>query len=220
MKSKRVMKVLIVILAILLIFVLSRLYHFVIMSRVFDAIVAFKNEENRRYFVSTIINTNRILEKEVLVNQKIIKNLSNRNGINLNYEWRNLESNESYSFNVNSKEIYKNDVIIQNRAVLPNLPDFIGYAFKNNKVNLDKILDIYYIIPTKYEEKSCYKIGLKHEIIIIDKATYLPIYSSITRINSNDGNKEKIENIYEFKVGEVTDEDVALPDLSDYIIVE
>lgn len=220
MKNKSVIKVLIMILIILLLFMLIKIYHFAIVKHVFDAVENFKNQENRAYLVTSKMDENIVLLEETLLKEKIIKYANKRNDLYLTYEWKNFENNERYSFNIMNKEIYKDDIVIEDRKNLLNFPSFLNYLFKGDKINLSEIFDIYYIVPTKYEDKSCYKIATKKEIIIIDKDTYLPVYSSIKRVSYDNENKNAIERTYEFKVGEVTDEDVALPNLSEYTIVE
>lgn len=205
-----------IILIILGLFILSKTYHFVMMNKVYDAIEEFRNEENRYYSVTVLVSEEISRKEEIFVKQKIVKYTKWKENTGLYCEWKNCNSNESYSFNVDSKNLYEYNSPIENEKFLDNIPNFILSIYKNNKFNINKIFDVRYIIPTKYDGKSCYKISTKTEEIIIDKDTYLPLYSSIKTINLNENNKT--ENIYEFKVGEVTDEDVALPDFSDYTL--
>lgn len=219
MKKKLIMKVLIIILVILLLFALSKVYHFVIVKNVFNAITEFQNEENRSYLVSTRIDDDVIFEVKVLLKENVMIHASKSENMDLN-KWKDFQNNEQYSFNMKNKEIYKDDIMILDKNTLSNLPTFIEYTSKEDKISLDKIFQVRHIVLTKYENKFCYKIVTKNQVIVIDPNTYLPFYSSFQRVKFNEKNKVKIENTYEFKVGEVTDEDVALPDLSEYTVVE
>ncbi len=213
--KKLIRKVLIIMGIILLLFVLIKLYHFVIVKNMFDAIDEFRNEENRAYFVNTVIDGDAVLEEKVLLKEDIIKYINRISGSEVRCKYRNFENNQEYSFCSEKKEVYMNDLTIQNRDVLYSLPAFM--ELKDIKLKL-KLSQINYIIPIKYNDKFCYKIVTRKEEVIIESSTYLPIYSSVKRVRLDD--KTKIEKTYEFKIGEVTDEDVALPDLSEYTIVE
>ena len=85
--------------------------------------------------------------------------------------------------------------------------------YNTNKFNIFKVFEIYYIIPIKYNNQFCYKISTKNEIVIIDGKTYLPLYSKVKTLNSDDGIENETENFYEFKIGEVKDEDMVMPDI-------
>lgn len=220
MKNKIVFRVFTVVLVILILFVLSKVYHFVIMNHLFEAIVKFRSEENRAYLVDVRMSEDIVLQEETLLKQEIVKYVNKKDGRDLNYRWKNFDTNENYFININSKSVYANDEIIQSKNILPNLPNLIGYISEEDGVNLLKVFEICYIIPTKYENKNCYKIVTKNEVIVIDKKTYLPVYSALKILDYNEENNNQVEKTYEFKVGEVTDEDVMLPDLTNYTTVE
>lgn len=202
-----------------MLFVLMKLYHFVIVKNMFDAIDEFRNEENRVYFVNTVMSENVVSRREILLKQDVMKYINRKSDLEVKYEWKNFENDKEYFFDMNNRKVYTNDKIFLNKDFLINMPNYIGYGYEvENK--LFKVFDINHILPTKYNNELCYKIITKNEIIIIDRNTYLPIYSSTKMADSADKSKTKLEKTYEFKVGEVTDEDVALPDLSEYTIVE
>lgn len=219
LKNKFVKRISIIILVILSLFMLRKLYHFVIVNKLYEAIEDFREKDNRVYLVTTTMDEEVVMEEKILLKQETVKYTNSKNNRDLNYIWKNFQNNEEYFIDVENK-IYTDDIIFKNKNVLPNLPNFIGYAFKKSKLNIPKIFEIRHILLTKHNDKVCYKIITKNEIIIVDKDTYLPIYSLLQEIDANDNKKIKIENTYEFKVGEVTDEDVALPDLSEYTVVE
>lgn len=216
MKKELIRKVLKIMIVILILFVLVKLYHFMIVKHLFDAITEFKNEENRAYFVNTVMSENMVLEEKVFLKQETIKYISKESNVDLIYEWREFRNNEEYFFDVNSKKIYTKDTYLT-KNFLPDIPECIGYSY-GEEFKPSAILAVHHIIPTRYNDKFCYKIITKNEVIIIDKDTYLPVYSSMKTVKTD--SKNKIEKTYEFKVGEVTDEEVALPDLSEYTIVE
>lgn len=210
----------VVVLVILILFMLSKVYQVVIVSRVFEAVEEFRNEENRGYWVEIKMNKDMILEEQILLKQKIMKYINKKNSLDVNCVWKSFESKEEYFFDIKKEEVYINDLIMESKDILFNLPSLMGYTFGNGKFDISKIFEVLYILPVKYEDKFCYKIITKNEVIIVEKDTYLPIYSSIKRMKSNEESKSVIERRYEFKVGEVTNEDVTLPNLSEYTFVE
>lgn len=209
-----------IIVVVLLILLFTKVYHLVVVNHVFDAIEKFKNEENRAYSVETIMNGNVVFKEEKLLKQEIMKYIKKTNDIVINCKWKNFVENEEYFIDIIHKEVTLYNVMNEDKNGLFNLSSFIEYSSNNGRFNLSKIFDIYYIIPIKYKNKPCYKIVTKNEVTIIDKDTYLPFYSSVKRSKLNEESKGTIEKIYEFKVGEVTDEDIALPDLSEYTVIE
>ena len=219
LKNKLVKRILIIVLVILELFVLSKVYHFMLVSRLFDAVENFREEENRTYFVMTTMDRELVMEEKILLKEDTVKYVNSKNNRELNYIWKNFQNSKEYFIDVENK-VYTDDMTFKNKNILPKLPNFIRYAFNKSKLNISKIFDICHIVLTKYENRICYKIVTKNEVIIIDKDTYLPIYSSLKMLDATYKSKNVIEKSYEFKVGEVTDEDVALPDLSEYTIVE
>lgn len=217
---KRLIIALVIVLVILLLLVLSRVYYLVVINHVFEAIQKFKDEENREYCVEMKVNENTILKEQILLKQEIMKYINRKNSLDINCVWKNFKSKEKYSFGVKQKTVYINDLIMESKDILFNLPSLMGYTAENGKFDISKIFEVLYILPIKYQDKLCYKIITKNEVIIVEKDTYLPIYSSIKRMKSNEESKSVIERRYEFKVGEVTDEDVELPNLSEYTFVE
>lgn len=91
---------------------------------------------------------------------------------------------------------------------ITSIPSLVSEIYSSNKINIVRFLEIHYIIPVKYEGKSCYKIVTKSETIIIDKNTYLPIYVCENWVNSEDDNSCKMEYFYEFEINTVTEEDM------------
>lgn len=205
-----------VVLVILILFILIKSYHLIIIKNSYNAIKKFRNEENRYYTVSTIISKSIVRKEEIFVDRNIIKYVKKNDTSGTYCEWKNLQTDEKYAYNMTSKSLYNDKALIERTDFLTNLPNLITSIYKNGKFNIVQALKVQYIIPTKYDNKSCYKISTKTEIVIIEKDTYLPVYSTMKTVNSEAGNGNKTENTYEFKVGTVTEEDIELPDFSDY----
>ena len=68
--------------------------------------------------------------------------------------------------------------------------------------------------------KDCYKVNLQGMKVWIDKESYLDIRMSNGYIKNSDGTEEPMITNYEYEFGNVTDEQVAKPDLTGYKIQE
>ena len=165
--KKLIRKVLIIMGIILLLFVLIKLYHFVIVKNMFDAIDEFRNEENRAYFVNTVIDGDAVLEEKVLLKEEVMKYITSKNDMELSYELRNFETDEEYFINANNRKVYINDIVFLSKELLPSISNYIGSTYRD--FDLSEIFTIDYILLTKYNNKFCYKIITKSEIIIVDK---------------------------------------------------
>lgn len=207
-----------IILIVLILFVISRIYHFIVISRLHNAIDNFKNEENRYYCV--IFENENIIKEEILLKNNILKCNEHKDDANIYCEWKDFNNNQDYSIDLVNKKFTENDFLRDKKSFLKNLPKFILEIYPNDKFNLSEFLKISYIIPTEYNNQKCYKIIIDEKICMVNRETYLPIYYSSKRINSNQDANDSIENVYEFKVGEVTDEDIMLPDLTDYTKIQ
>jgi hypothetical protein len=205
------------ILAICLLCILSKIYYFTIMNNVHSAIENFKNEENRYYSVTIIKNKDNNRKEEILVKNSIIKYINQKYSVNTYCGWKNFETGEEYSIDLKNKSFSLDDELIAKRDTLINMPNLLLDMYQDNKLNVNEFLKIIYILPTIYDEQKCYKIVTKSQIVIVDRNTYLPLYSSMKTVNSNKETEDKTESIYEFQTNVVTDEDVMLPDLTDYI---
>lgn len=208
--------------AVLMIFILViliKIYHFIIMNQFHNAVENFKNEENRYYSVVCKKDSNLIKETRMFAKEDIIKYIEIKNEVEVYCEWRDLKENEEYSIHFDSKKALREDLLNEKRNLLINMPDLIWNMYQNNKLNVKELFKLQYIIPITYNNKKCYKIKTKTEAIIIEQSTYLPIYSNRVTINSEGESQNKIEYMYEFKVNSVTDEEIALPDLSSYELI-
>ena len=176
----------------------------------------FEYEFNRYYCVSIDKSQKKAYIEELFFCNNIAKYSIFNNGKNIYYEWKDFNKQKKYSINHLSMEMLQEDYLtIENKNTLYNLPSL----FYNENV-LKNIFKIHYIIPTTYNETKAFKIVTASEEIIIDANTFLPVHIIKKNYNSNNNLENCIEYNYEFEVGTVTDEDVALPDLSEYKIIE
>ena len=199
---------------ILCICTILKLREVIIFNKINVAIEQFRNEKNRYYLFLTQNNSNIQNYNEIFLKNNLIKIVQNNSTIGNYCEWKDLETGEVNIHKSSNKEKFENESAI-NEDTLFGLPNFITNIHKNNGIKITQLLKVYYIIPTTYNNKPCYKISTTSEDIIIDKETYLPLYSLVKTVNSNREN-EITENTYKFEVNTVTDEDVTLPSFEEY----
>ncbi len=205
-----------IILVIAILFLLSRVYYFVIISRAYDAILNFKNETNRYYSVTMINNGQNTIKEEIFIKDNIVKCNEKKDETILHQEWKDLNNKQEYVIDFRNKTFKEKTLTRNEQSFLKNLPRAILDSYQDDTFNLKQFLKIKYIIPAKYENQKCYKIVTNVGTVIINKHTYLPIYSTIKVTNSTEDISSLTENRYEFKIDEVTNEDVALPDLTEF----
>ena len=171
--------------------------------------------ENQKVETSRIRKNELIKEKYnyISINNEIIKI------INLGKSEILIIDNKCNKYNI---EKYKNDYDIR----LNNLPkiikiknDILEEIKTGNIFSIFNCFRIIYIIPTQYKDINCYKIKTTREVLYINKDTLYPVYLEYNQTNSNN-KKEKIKIEYIFKENTVTDEDIKIPDLSNYKLVE
>ena len=218
--KKTVIKICLIITIVLTLFIMIKIYHFCIINKMYNAIKDFRENKNRYYSVEINLAGEVNRKEEIIYKDNKLKYIILNSSHYLYYEWKNLETNEQYIFNLENKELYNCDMFIISENILFNLPDMLLNIIKKDKITLKTVLDLDIIFTTKYNDKNCYKIRTKTEEIIIDKFTFLPIYSKKKIINSDSENKNKMEYTYKFRINDVTDEEIALPDLSDYKVID
>lgn len=213
-KKVEILSLVIIILIIMAVFIGRRIYYFTVIKNVYEAIENFRNEDNRYYAVTT--KDKILIKEEIIIKNNIVKCSEQKNGINEYCQWKNFSDSQEYSIIFKDRTFTKNDLLIYKQDFLKSLPNFILNVYKDNKINIKEFLKIKDITIVEYINKKCYKIITNIQTLIVDKETYLPIYYSVETRNSGENTKLLTETTYEFKVGEVTDEDVALPDLTGY----
>ncbi len=195
---------------ILLIFISLKIYHYVIIHNVYHAIENFKNEKNRYYSVIIVQNRKNLFKEHIFCKNNQVKYLILDTDLNKWYfEIKYFKSNEQNK--ENSGEEKSLETCIEDNTFITNIPISILQTYQNNKFNFKQFFQIYYIIPTKYEDKKCYKIVTKTEVILVDKNTYLPVYACRNLKNSDKASNANKEFIYEFKINTVTDKDMEEP---------
>lgn len=205
----------VIVLIIMAVFIGKRIYYFTVIRNVYEAIENFRNEDNR-YYAVTITNNNMTKVEEILVKDNRVKWNEKKDNMRVYCEWKDFNDNEEYSIIFKNKTFSVNNLLMVEPKFLKNLPN----AVRGNQFNIKEFQKIERVLPVDYNNQKCYKIITDKETLIVDQETYLPIYYSVETINSEENIKLLTETTYEFKVGEVTDEDIALPDLTGYTQIE
>ena len=203
---------------VLLLFFIIKIREVLILNKIFSSLSEFKNANNKYYLVNTYYENGINSLAKYYYKDNIEKIIVNNNTVGEYCEVKNLLTDEEVIYNVGRKIKYEKQQGLNFQDNLLNIPNIINIDNKDKKnITIKKVFKIHYIIPISYENKKCYKIVTNSEIVIIDKSTYLPVYASLKSAKTN-SEKTKVEYKYEFKIGTVTDDDVALPDFSDYKI--
>ena len=213
---RKIIKISLVVAIVFILFMLSRIYHFIMINKVYDAIENFKKEENRYYSVTIANSKKTSIKEEIWIKDKILKYNERTDEMNIHSFWDDFNSNEKYLIKWENKEFTKKALSRDEQNFLTNLPSIIADIYPNANFDIKKFLNISYILPIEYENQKCYKIVADRKVLIVDKNTYLPVCYFSKFTNSNQPSNDRVENRYEFKVGTVTDEDIALPDLTEY----
>jgi len=205
-------KIVVFALIILIGFVVSRIYCFVIVNRVYCAINQFREAENRYYAVTTVKKGKNATKLETFYRNNKIKYLQfYKNHEKICCGYKDFNTDEKYFWVIGqdgSKIFNEGEKYIMDRRFIIGVPNILLQIYLKGKFNPKEFFRIYYIIPVKYENKKCYKIVTKYETIIIDKETFLPKYSCKNWVNSEDDNACKMEYFYEFEINTVTEEDM------------
>ena len=190
----------------------GKIYEFIILERV----------DNRYYSVIKISDAITSRKNEIILNGNIVKYIIKENDKGIYCEWINFDSDEQHSIDLKESKVkHTSDLVNQMKKVLLNTPKvLLDIFYKDNNLNIINLLKIKYIIPIKYNDENCYKIVAGRKVLIVSRETFLPICEYNHIVNSKLPSKGQVEYIYEFKPGIVTDEDVSLPDLSQYTIID
>ena len=195
---------------------LIKLYHSIILINIHKNLNDFQNQTNRSYVVRICDNSEKNNIQQIYLKENIsLYNLSCNNVI-LYSEWQDRINGKKFNFKNNDKELLTTEYeILEKNESLYDLPNL----FRNND-HFKYLFQIYYIIPTTYNDTKAFKIVTASEEIIIDANTFLPVHLIKKNYNSNNNLENCIEYNYEFEIGTVTDEDVALPNLSEYKLID
>ena len=134
-------------------------------------------------------------------------NMKQKNGEgNLTF-WKDLKTGEAYTFWENPIKKYS----IDQGGIITNLPTSQMYTTDEKTRLTMASMPVLWIGTDKYGEKDCYVINMMGYKDYIDKETGLFLASFVDN---------KPTRMVEYEFGEVTDEDVAKPDLSQYEYME
>ena len=211
-------KLLIIFCAILVLVISIKIRESIILDKIFLSINDFKSQSNRNYSANLNYENHISSTTKYYVKDNYEKFILNNDSAGEYCEFKNLLTKEEIAYNVSKKIKYQNKQELNFQDNLLNIPNIINIDnTDDNGTKYEKIFQIHYILPITYEGKKCYKIVTTSEIVIIDKNTYLPVYATLKIANSK-SKDNKIEYKYKFEVGTVTEDDVALPDFSNYKI--
>ena len=134
-------------------------------------------------------------------------NMKQKNGEgNLTF-WKDLKTGEAYTFWENPIKKYS----IDQGGIITNLPTSQMYTTDEKTRLTMASMPVLWIGTDKYGEKDCYVINMMGYKDYIDKETGLFLASFVDN---------KPTRMVEYEFGEVTDENVAKPDLSQYEYME
>lgn len=237
-KSKKVIKIiLIVIIAIFVLFGLYKTFNFYYKKSIYAKIY---ENINKNYWAE--VKWIELSEPDKIANKIIYWN--NENYLKVIYEYTNSDKNNNQ---IMSRKLYKDkdeNIVI---TTFENINEFnkdVAYVNDSHFVGAHSIFETYnpeyfnygdsliekiknifieiawaptLITSEKYEGKDCYKLveyfgGISPVIIrYVEKETFLPV-ATIDKLNNQ---KEE----YNFQVREVTDDEIDLPDLSNYYVM-
>lgn len=205
----------VIILIIMAVFIGKRIYYFTVIRNVYEAIENFRNEDNR-YYAVTMTENNVTICGNIVLKNNILKWNEKRDNVNVYCQWKDFNKNQEYAIIFKDKTFTINEFLITHSTILTNLPKVLLSVFTDNQFNIKEFQKIERVLSVDYNNQKCYKIITDKETLIVDQETYLPIYYSVETVTSEENINLLTETTYEFKVGEVTDEDIALPDLTGF----
>ena len=201
-KMKLWKKVLIAILIIFIILVILAIWRYNILTDIYE-----KNNEkfstSNYYYYSKTDDTIMEAWKKDQITKVNLKQVNGEGDVTI---WKNESTGEEYAF-YKKQKIYTES----QGAVLGITP--AGFSLEpdaNNRI-LIAINPIVYIGTKEYDNKECYYVKIDEQEEYIEKETglLLAVFQDNKQIRS-----------IEYEFGEVTDEDVAKPDLSQYEYME
>ena len=206
-------KILILVLVVSCIFIIYKGFCAYVLIKASESLEKFRQEENRTYSVSTFKDENFMYKSKNYIRDNFIKCITVKDSDRTFIDCIDKNNEINYFLDQKNNYAYVNCSFINSNVNFLDIPKIL-----KNK-SLKNLFGVHYIIPTTYNNKTCYKIVTKTETVIIDRETYLPVYC-LSKYHNSESGDGTIERTYEFSVGTVTDEDVALPDLEGYEIIE
>ena len=232
-KSKKVIKIiLIVIIAILLLFQLYKLFNYFYKKDIYTKVYS---NINKNYYVETkvidLLGSGNIFKNTYMNNEKYMKFIYEDYN-NIASDKRKIYMDKDKNIVINIFEKMNNELkdvaFINDSLFVGTEPIFESYNPKYFEYGESLIERIKYkifeiesslllITTEKYNGKECYKIvenfgfNISATIRYIEKETFLPV-ATIDNLNNQ---KEE----YNCQIREVTDEEIDLPDLSNYYVM-
>ena len=232
-KSKKVIKIiLIVIIAILLLFQLYKLFNYFYKKDIYTKVYS---NINKNYYVETkvidLLGSGNIFKNTYMNNEKYMKFIYEDYN-NIASDKRKIYMDKDKNIVINIFEKMNNELkdvaFINDSLFVGTEPIFESYNPKYFEYGESLIERIKYkifeiesspllITTEKYNGKECYKIvenfgfNISATIRYIEKETFLPV---ATIDNLNNQKKE-----YNCQIREVTNEEIDLPDLSNYYVM-
>ncbi len=199
-KMKIWKKILIVIAVIILIYLLITLYKYIVLTKIYERNMESKKITNSYYYSETEDTIIEGWQKDGI--KKMYAKLKGKIGdIEM---WENSNTGEKYVFwNEPEKRYQEGGQVVMSFASM----------FTESEKNIRLMMaahPLLFIIPSKYEDKQCYYITLFDIKEKIDKET------GLTLLEGNSG----IERTLKYTFNDVTDEDVEMPNLSEYEYIE
>ena len=232
-KSKKVIKIiLIVIIAILLLFQLYKLFNYFYKKDIYTKVYS---NINKNYYVETkvidLLGSGNIFKNTYMNNEKYMKfiyedfnNIANAKRTIYMDKDKNIVINIFEKMNNELKDVaFINDsLFVGTEPIFESYnPKYFEYGeslIERIKYKIFEIESSPLLITTEeYNGKECYKIvenfgfNISATIRYIEKETFLPV---ATIDNLNNQKKE-----YNCQIREITDEEIDLPDLSNYYVM-
>ena len=195
-KMKIWKKILIVIAVIILIYLLITLYKYIVLTKIYERNMESKKITNSYYYSETEDTIMEFWYKDGLM--KV--HLERKGNVGDIIMWEDSNTGEKYVFwNEPEKKYQEGGQVVANYASM--------FTESQSKIRLMMAAHpLLFIVPTKYDNKQCYYVTMFDIKEKIDKET------GLTLLEGNSG----IERTLKYTFDDVTDEDVEMPNLSEY----
>ncbi|MGN1299145.1 MAG: hypothetical protein ACI4UE_04090 [Candidatus Scatovivens sp.] len=223
--NKKLKKKLIIIFFVIVIIIKIIQINFI--KNVRDKIEYFEKLDNSYYKIN-LINESKDSEitrftknrkiKEIIKLTNLDKNIITIIDLDKDEKITIYESSNTYKIEKDNREY---DTNLKN---LPKNLEIINDIEKNikekNFTHIFSCFKILYIIPIKYNDIECYEIRTLREKLYVDRTTLYPLYLEYKKQNSSGKANEKTKSTYIFEENNVKDEDVEIPNLEKYTLIE
>ncbi len=194
-KMKIWKKILIVIAVIILIYLLVALYKYIVLTKIYEKGKASSEIPNRYYYSETKDSISEGWQKDGIKKM----HLKAKEKIGDIEMWENSNTGEKYAFWNEPEKKYQ-----EGGQVVIGFVSMFSESESKYRIMM-AINPALVIYPKKYDDKQCYGIKMSTISEVVDKETGLILYV-------NNG----MEGTYIYTFNEVTDEDVQMPNLSEY----